>query len=163
MRDLNFTKRFRRYRDAVRLVWNVFLEGYPDQEDQYDEVEPGLFRGVLESGLDRNLLPTNDNGHYRHYPDLIVKSPERYAYFLNESNQFLHYPLPRKLTLNYSTLFDFAWETGNSRDFEFVQCVASTDVKLKGGRIVLLQARSAKVLFRPHHFAVSTPTHIRVT
>ncbi len=163
MRDLDFTKRFRRYRDAVRLVWNVFLEGYSDQEDQYQEVEPGLFRGIMESGLDRNLLPSTDDGYLRHYPDLIVKSPERFAYLLDGSvipNQWPRCPLPKKLTLNYSALFDFAWETGNSRDFEFIQCVASADAEPQGGRIILIQARSARVLFKPRYHAVSTPTPI---
>ena len=157
MRDLDLTKRFRRYRDAVRLIWNVFLEGYSDQEDQYREIEPGLFRGVMESNLDRNLLPSKGpRGDF--YPDLIVKYPSRYAYFLDETilpNEWPRCPLPKKLTLHYSELFDFAWETGNSRDFEFIQCLGSIDDDPQNGPIVLVQAKTARVVLRPRNFAVS--------
>lgn len=150
MRRIDLTESFRTYREAARLLWNVFLRNNPDRELDFLDVDSPLFHAILQAKLDIDLKPTEDKWSY--FSDLRVVSADRNALVLQETgglNIWSDRSLPKGISLRYSGLFDFDSDSATYRDFEYIACVAT---RVDSGRLVsdgvwLISASTARVYF----------------
>jgi hypothetical protein len=150
MTDIDVTKRFRTYRDATRLIWNVFLAGAIDQEMDFPDVDKALFLAIMWPGITWNLEHVEGERKWEsYYSNLTVKPENRHGLLVRQvadANEFYEADLPERATLYYSDLFDFDWVTGKSRDFEFIRCWAIEGGSQETGQPALVKARSSTVV-----------------
>lgn len=120
------TREFRSYRDLARLIWNVFLSRYEDQEDLFLDIDPAIFHAFLESKIDAVLKEDTTPYDTRFFSELAVRSPRPDALRLRrmpDMNDWQRTTVPENAALRYVRLFDFESFTGTDRDFEYVHCV----------------------------------------
>jgi hypothetical protein len=150
MTEIDVTKRFRTYRDATRLIWNVFLADAIDQEMDFADVDKALFLAIMWPGLTWNLEEIKGERRWEsYYSNLTVKPEDRHGLLvrqLADSNAFYEADLPEHATLYYSDLFDFDCVTGKSRDFEFILCWAIEGDSKETGQPALVKARSSRIV-----------------
>jgi hypothetical protein len=129
------TDDLRRYRDALRLLWNEFIRGFPDSEHSFANVQDSLFDAMI--------------GYEVRFPEPRLRiqpvrsregSTARLGHLQDGS---MHWPLaeiPETWDLRFHDFFDWATFDGEYRHFEYVEVrVANwSEVGLQGEARVLL-------------------------
>jgi hypothetical protein len=149
VRSLDLTRYFRRYRDAARFIWNTSLVDLGDVELDFDDINRGLFRGIMTIRPNRNLAELEEP--VVHYPELTVVANWPTALYVAREPGLNHWPeapLTKKKTLLYAGLFDFDWTNGAYRDFEYVRCVDPRKTPGADGDLILVKANPVKILYR---------------
>jgi hypothetical protein len=150
LRRIDLTREFHTYRDAARLVWNIFLRDCADREDVFPEIDEALFHAILESRIDRELKRTK--GEFSYYPSLQVRSPAKKALFLSQEagfNVWREGDFSKRLSLRFVGLFDFAASSGVNRDFEYIQCVVIHEGVFQSAKdnVLLIRARDTRISY----------------
>jgi hypothetical protein len=147
---LDLTRNFRRYREALRYVWNTSLYALAgDRESAFADIDSALFREIMTIVLDRDFA-VSETHRGPQYPELRVITKQLNLFHLKHDvvpNLWLDTPRANVGDLSYRTLFDFDWENAY-RDFEYIECVDSTKTPGEIGDIVLVKANLAKILYR---------------
>jgi hypothetical protein len=143
----DITEQFQRYRAAVSIIWNVFLNGCQDQEIDFVDVDRVLLSALLGADAEASAIVKTKGA--RVFSPIAVKAPEKEVLVLKHqagTNRWERAQLPQYASLRYMKLFDWNSFSGSYRDFEFLRCRVESDAgELRSGDDILVQARTAQV------------------
>jgi hypothetical protein len=145
MRDV--TSSFRKYRDLVRHVYNVYARDLPDYEMDFPDLDRALFRGIFLAAVTQAEVrpePISDRDVFLQFA-VVATGKIMVADEGSDSINWRYVDVGAgDLTLSYIWLFDFAW-TDLDREFEFIECYvreSKSDDVASGQRVLVAAAAS---------------------